>query len=292
MNEQANKNLPKTDIPPSFFPPVMDDPIFFFMIFFMAFLVLVNTVVFAIGYTPRNITLSNWQSFSLPNLIILHLFFIIFPVVAIIKKRVINKLGLQAEPASTIFLYAPYLMWLFSGGFAMTCLLSVASLPTTIKTNLNLSMNVWDYYEYLYNRSTFYFIQFHAVFFFTMLFGPITILERIIISPSARRLEQLGNTIIELRKIKVESDDWTDEKWRRKAIEKNKAEYIGSVENLCNQWLEQWQKNRSRLFYIEAFFATTFLGERNFEEVRQMFIKDNMEPIRRWSFVTGKGIPL
>jgi hypothetical protein len=104
-------------------------------------------------------------------------------------------------------------------------------------------------------------------------------------------LHHLTETVRELKSIRAESDNWTDKVWRKNDTENAIAEYDGSVEDLCRQWLEHWELNHERDFSWPAFLACYFLGEKSFMQTRQNLQNDNIERIRRWSIITGKEIP-
>lgn len=105
-----------------------------------------------------------------------------------------------------------------------------------------------------------------------------------------RRIEKFNEEILLLKKIQIQSKDWTDTKWRRKEAEKNLNNFAGSHEEALEQWLDHWQRNCRKDFNLEAWVAANFLGE-NFERTRRLFLNDNAEQIKRWAMITRKKVP-
>lgn len=112
--------------------------------------------------------------------------------------------------------------------------------------------------------------------------GPIFLLGRYVYS--------LHERILELKKIAINSNNWTDTVWRNVQVQQNLANFPGTQDELLNEWLDHWQRNCAKNFRTEALFASLFLGQ-GFDPTRNLFLEDNRERIRRWSLLTGKGIP-
>jgi hypothetical protein len=104
-------------------------------------------------------------------------------------------------------------------------------------------------------------------------------------------LHHLAEKVTYLKRTRAESDNWNDEVWRKNDTDNDLVEHEGSVEELCRHWLEYWELNHERDFSWAAFLAVFFLGEKSFKQTRENLENDNMEPIRRWSMITGKEIP-
>jgi hypothetical protein len=104
-----------------------------------------------------------------------------------------------------------------------------------------------------------------------------------------REIEELSEEVKALREKKAVSDNWSDE-WRIGELEAMRPK-LATDPGHVSGWLQSWPARRKQSFRRKAFRAFVILGEPSYCEVLEMFRKNNMEDIKRWSLVTGRPIP-
>lgn len=92
-----------------------------------------------------------------------------------------------------------------------------------------------------------------------------------------------------LREIRTASGNWSDE-WRAREVEAITLQHAVSAERV-KEWRQSWATRRHLSFRKKAFRAFVILGKASYREVLEMFQKENMENIKRWSLVTEMPIP-
>ena len=130
-----------------------------------------------------------------------------------------------------------------------------------------------------------------SVFILTVLFSFLCtwLMSRLIFRSRKKAAEDLRETIRLLRERKAASDNWS-EAWRAREVAALRPQLAADPERVTG-WLREWHSKATRRFRGRAWRACVLLGEPDCREILELFQRDNLEDIRRWSLVTGKKIP-
>jgi hypothetical protein len=130
-----------------------------------------------------------------------------------------------------------------------------------------------------------------SVFVLTVLFSFFCtwIMSKLTFQSRRKAAEDLRETIRLLRERKAASDDWSDA-WRAREVAALQPQLAADSECVTT-WLREWHTKAAQRFRGKAWRACLLLGEPDYHEILELFQRDNLEDIRRWSLVTGKKVP-
>lgn len=130
-----------------------------------------------------------------------------------------------------------------------------------------------------------------SVFILTVLFSFFCtwIMSKLTFQSRRKAAEDLRETIRLLRERKAASDNWSDA-WRAREIAALQPQLAADPERITT-WLREWHSKATQRFRGKAWRACLLLGEPDYHEILELFQRDNLEDIQRWSLVTGKKVP-
>jgi len=99
-------------------------------------------------------------------------------------------------------------------------------------------------------------------------------------------VRELSKKIKDLEKVKIKSENWTNDVWRKKEIKENHDQYYSNPDFLY----DKYDETRHKEWFWDIFKAYFFLG-RDWWLVRGLLKKNTEEYRIRWELVTGKKIP-
>lgn len=130
-----------------------------------------------------------------------------------------------------------------------------------------------------------------SVFVLTVLFSFFCtwIMSKLTFQARKKAAEDLQEAIRLLRERKAASDNWSDG-WRAREVAALQPQLAADPERVT-AWLREWHSKATQHFRGKAQRACLLLGEPDYHEILDLFRRDNLEDIQRWSLVTGKKVP-